>query len=103
MEASAHMSAAAHDSTTLLDRGRYDANNPSPACDGPHSSGGALSGHRGWRRGRLTAGFAVAALVLAGCAGAGGGGGGAGGGAISVLMVGNPQMEDIQKLTADSF
>jgi sorbitol/mannitol transport system substrate-binding protein len=41
--------------------------------------------------------------VLAGCAGAGGGGGGGGGEAISVLMVGNPQMEDIQKLTADNF
>jgi len=66
-----------------------------------------LSGHRGWRRGRLTAGIAVSALVLAGCAGAGGGGtnsGSAGGGAaLNVLMVGNPQMEDIQKLTADNF
>jgi sorbitol/mannitol transport system substrate-binding protein len=43
--------------------------------------------------------------VLAGCAGAGGGGGGGGtgGGAINVLMVGNPQMEDVQKLTADNF
>ncbi|TQM37765.1 carbohydrate ABC transporter substrate-binding protein (CUT1 family) [Pseudonocardia cypriaca] len=41
--------------------------------------------------------------MLAGCAGAGGGGGGGGGEAISVLMVGNPQMEDIQKLTADNF
>jgi sorbitol/mannitol transport system substrate-binding protein len=60
-----------------------------------------LFGHRGWRRGRLTAGIAVAALAfagLAGCAGAGGGGS-----AINVLMVGNPQMEDIQKLTADNF
>ncbi len=63
-----------------------------------------MSGHRGWRRGRLTAGFAVAALVLSGCAGAGGGGGGGdGGSAINVLMVGNPQMEDVQKLTADNF
>jgi sorbitol/mannitol transport system substrate-binding protein len=61
-----------------------------------------VSGHRGWLRGRLTAGIAVTALVLAGCAGAGGGGGGEGG-AINVLMVGNPQMEDIQKLTADNF
>jgi sorbitol/mannitol transport system substrate-binding protein len=48
-------------------------------------------------------------LTLSGCAGAGGGGGsaasGTAGGAqsISVLMVGNPQMEDIQKLTKDSF
>jgi polyol transport system substrate-binding protein len=67
-----------------------------------------LSGQRGWRRGRLTAGIAVAGLVLAGCAGAGGGGGGGGGGAggggaLNVLMVGNPQMEDIQKLTEANF
>ena len=48
---------------------------------------------------------AVAGLALSGCAGAGGGGGGGGDGSdsINVLMVGNPQMEDIQKLTADSF
>jgi sorbitol/mannitol transport system substrate-binding protein len=47
----------------------------------------------------------VAGLTLSGCAGAGGGGGGGGGTAksISVLMVNNPQMEDIQKLTKDSF
>ena len=53
----------------------------------------------------LSAGLAVA---LAGCAGAGGGGAGGGGGgggskSLTVLMVGNPQMEDIQKLTADNF
>ncbi len=48
---------------------------------------------------------AAAALALSGCAGAGGGGGGGGGDSksISVLMVGNPQMVDIQKLTKDSF
>jgi sorbitol/mannitol transport system substrate-binding protein len=49
---------------------------------------------------------AVAGLALSGCAGAGGGGGGGGGGdskSLSVLMVGNPQMVDIQKLTKDSF
>ena len=49
---------------------------------------------------------AVAGLALSGCAGAGGGGGGGGGGdskSVNVLMVGNPQMEDIQKLTKDSF
>jgi sorbitol/mannitol transport system substrate-binding protein len=48
----------------------------------------------------------VAGLALSGCAGAGGGGGGGGGGSaksINVLMVGNPQMEDIEKLTKDSF
>lgn len=49
----------------------------------------------------------AAGLALSGCAGAGGGGGGGGGedGAqsINVLMVGNPQMVDIEKLTEDSF
>jgi sorbitol/mannitol transport system substrate-binding protein len=45
-------------------------------------------------------------LVLSGCSGAGStGGGGTSGGdnTITALMVGNPQMEDIQKLTADNF
>lgn len=48
---------------------------------------------------------ALAGLALSGCAGAGGGGGGGTGGgkSINVLMVGNPQMVDIQKLTKDSF
>jgi len=48
---------------------------------------------------------AVAGLALSGCAGAGGGGGGGGDGSksLNVLMVGNPQMVDIQKLTKDSF
>jgi sorbitol/mannitol transport system substrate-binding protein len=47
---------------------------------------------------------AVAGLAFSGCSGAGGGGGGGGGEqAINVLMVGNPQMVDIQKLTADNF
>lgn len=51
---------------------------------------------------------AAISTVLAGCAGAGGGGSSDGGtdssgDTITVLMVGNPQMEDIQKLTADSF
>jgi sorbitol/mannitol transport system substrate-binding protein len=51
----------------------------------------------------------LAGLALSGCAGAGGGGGEGGGGAggdgesINVLMVGNPQMVDIEKLTEDSF
>jgi sorbitol/mannitol transport system substrate-binding protein len=48
----------------------------------------------------------VAGLALSGCAGAGGGGGGGGGSdskSLNVLMVGNPQMVDIQKLTKDSF
>ena len=51
---------------------------------------------------------AVAGLLLltAGCSGAGSTGGGSGDSAdntITALMVGNPQMEDIQKLTADNF
>ncbi len=55
---------------------------------------------------------ALAGALLAGCAGAGGGGGGGGAGggggdgggdAINVLMVGNPQMEDIDKLVDDHF
>jgi sorbitol/mannitol transport system substrate-binding protein len=48
---------------------------------------------------------AVAGMTLSGCAGAGGGGGGGGSNAksINVLMVGNPQMVDIEKITADSF
>ena len=52
-------------------------------------------------------GVAVALLLVssvAGCAGWGGGGGGAGGAdSITVLMVNNPQMVDLQKLTADNF
>jgi sorbitol/mannitol transport system substrate-binding protein len=54
--------------------------------------------------------FAIAAILplaataaLSGCAGADGGGGGDGEESINVLMVGNPQMEDIEKLTADTF
>jgi sorbitol/mannitol transport system substrate-binding protein len=52
------------------------------------------------------AGLTALALAIGGCAGAGGSGSGGGGGdgeSINVLMVGNPQMEDIQKLTADNF
>ncbi|WP_329129675.1 sugar ABC transporter substrate-binding protein [Streptomyces sp. NBC_01476] len=41
-------------------------------------------------------------LLAAGCSGAGGSGGG-GSHAINVLMVNNPQMEDLQKLTAANF
>ncbi|WP_269809730.1 ABC transporter substrate-binding protein [Kineosporia rhizophila] len=52
------------------------------------------------------AGAVTTALVTTACAGAGGGGGGGGDGegeSINVLMVGNPQMVDIQELTADTF
>ncbi|WP_269330088.1 ABC transporter substrate-binding protein [Kineosporia babensis] len=53
------------------------------------------------------AGAITTALVTTACAGAGGGGAGGGGDSdeesINVLMVGNPQMVDIQELTADTF
>jgi sorbitol/mannitol transport system substrate-binding protein len=46
---------------------------------------------------------AVLTLTLAGCAGWGGGPGGGGPDSINVLMVNNPQMIDLQRLTADNF
>ena len=60
----------------------------------------------------MLAGSLVGALALTACSGAGGGSTGTAAGAssgdtkgqsINVLMVANPQMTDIQKLTADSF
>ncbi|MGA5299066.1 ABC transporter substrate-binding protein [Nucisporomicrobium flavum] len=57
-------------------------------------------------RARLLPGTVTAllAVALAGCAGWGGGGGGSGGAnSIDVLMVNNPQMIDLQRLTADHF
>ncbi|MDT5032161.1 MAG: polyol transport system substrate-binding protein [Actinoplanes sp.] len=54
----------------------------------------------------LIAGLSAGAIVLSGCSGAGSttsGGSGGGDKTITALMVGNPQMEDIQKLTADNF
>lgn len=50
----------------------------------------------------LMAVTAVTSLVLTGC-GAGAGGGSSDSKTINVLMVGNPQMVDIEKLTKDSF
>ncbi len=63
---------------------------------------------RGRRSAPLICTAAVVAVVAAGCAGAGGGGGGnstggGGGKSVNVLMVNNPQMLDLQKLTADNF
>jgi len=64
------------------------------------------------RRKLAVVGAAALAVTAAACGGAGGGaaggggGGGGGGGtaqSINVLMVNNPQMLDIQKLTADNF
>src|SRR4051795_320866 len=40
---------------------------------------------------------------MGGCAAGWGGGAGGGGNSINVLMVNNPQMVDLQKLTADNF
>ncbi|TYC06660.1 sugar ABC transporter substrate-binding protein [Micromonospora sp. WP24] len=46
----------------------------------------------------------VAVLAAAGCSGAGGGSSDGGDGkSITVLMVGNPQMEDLAKVTAENF
>jgi sorbitol/mannitol transport system substrate-binding protein len=52
-------------------------------------------------RSTVIAGAAAVALMATGCAGAGGSD--SGGKSINVLMVGNPQMEDIAKLTKDTF
>ena len=46
--------------------------------------------------------LAVCGALLAACSGAGGAGGG-GAHSINVLMVNNPQMADLQKLTAENF
>jgi len=51
----------------------------------------------------LIAGAAATALLATACSGAGAGGSSGGGKSINVLMVGNPQMEDIQKLTRSTF
>ncbi|MFP1627960.1 ABC transporter substrate-binding protein [Streptomyces sp. 5K101] len=61
--------------------------------------------HQRRRRGirvRVAAGTAAVALVATGCAGAGGTSFG-GGDALNVLMVNNPQMVQLQKLTARNF
>ncbi|MCX5010263.1 sugar ABC transporter substrate-binding protein [Streptomyces sp. NBC_00555] len=54
---------------------------------------------------RFGAAAATAALFTTGvaCSGAGGSGGSAGGATLNVLMVNNPQMIELQKLTADHF
>ncbi|MEU1446691.1 ABC transporter substrate-binding protein [Streptomyces mirabilis] len=51
----------------------------------------------------LIAGAAATTLLATACSGAGAGGSSGGGKSINVLMVGNPQMEDIAKLTKDNF
>lgn len=59
-----------------------------------------------FRTRRLTLAVAVAAagaLTLSGCGGAGGSSSGGGDKQVNVLMVNNPQMVDLQKLTAANF
>ncbi|WP_327313182.1 ABC transporter substrate-binding protein [Streptomyces sp. NBC_01235] len=51
----------------------------------------------------LIAGAAATALLATACSGAGAGGSSGGSKSINVLMVGNPQMEDIAKLTKSTF
>ncbi|GAB2574828.1 sugar ABC transporter substrate-binding protein [Paractinoplanes abujensis] len=51
----------------------------------------------------VLAATATVVLTLTGCAGWGGGPGGGGPNSINVLMVNNPQMIDLQRLTADNF
>src|SRR3954453_2152137 len=56
------------------------------------------------RRGAAVAPAIVLTLAVTGCAGWGGGpGGGSGPNSINVLMVNNPQMVDLQQLTAQNF
>jgi sorbitol/mannitol transport system substrate-binding protein len=62
--------------------------------------------HRiGKKSSMVLAGATAGVLVLSGCSGAGStsGGGSSDTKTITALMVGNPQMVDIQKLTADNF
>ncbi|MFJ9542536.1 ABC transporter substrate-binding protein [Streptomyces sp. NPDC101225] len=55
------------------------------------------------RRIALVAGSAAVALVATGCAGAGGSSSSSDGKSVNVLMVNNPQMLDLQKLTKKYF
>jgi sorbitol/mannitol transport system substrate-binding protein len=54
-------------------------------------------------RAALAVAATVTLAVASGCAGWGGGAGGGGADSINVLMVNNPQMIDLQKLTAANF
>jgi sorbitol/mannitol transport system substrate-binding protein len=55
------------------------------------------------RAASLAAGALCVALSASACAGAGGGNAAGDPNSINVLMVNNPQMEDLQRLTADNF
>jgi sorbitol/mannitol transport system substrate-binding protein len=59
--------------------------------------------HRGVRPAAVVGTATALALVASGCAGWGGGPGGGGPNSINVLMVNNPQMVDLQQLTAEHF
>ncbi|WP_443060827.1 ABC transporter substrate-binding protein [Streptomyces sp. NBC_00448] len=69
------------------------------------SSTGSTGAARRLRRRTLPPlALAVSGMLLAAaCSGAGGAGGGSGSHSINVLMVNNPQMVDLQKLTAANF
>jgi sorbitol/mannitol transport system substrate-binding protein len=58
---------------------------------------------RHMRRGAGLVPMIVLTLAVSGCAGWGGGPGGGGPDSINVLMVNNPQMVDLQQLTAEHF
>src|SRR4051794_10232518 len=73
---------------------------PATSARPPHPRRSARGGPR---PASTAAAATVLALTLSGCAGWGGGPGGGGADTINVLMVNNPQMVDLQKLTADNF
>src|SRR6266536_2589066 len=56
---------------------------------------------RSWRRSYSLAALAVLGLVAGACSGAGGGGGGGGSKTVTVAMVANPFMQDIEKLSSE--
>jgi len=60
-----------------------------------------MGGRRLWLV--AVAGGCAALMALTGCGAGGGGGGEAGSKTVRVLMVNNPQMIDLQKLTAQNF
>jgi sorbitol/mannitol transport system substrate-binding protein len=68
----------------------------------PTSPTAGRSTGRTARRAAAPLALAVCGALLAACSGAGGAGG-SGGHSINVLMVNNPQMVDLQKLTAANF
>jgi sorbitol/mannitol transport system substrate-binding protein len=55
------------------------------------------------RKAAVAAGAIAVLAATAACSGAGGGGAAGDSRSINVLMVNNPQMQDLQKLTADNF